>query len=374
MNLVSIIIPIYNGNKYIDRCISRLLKQTYTNIEIICIPNNCTDNSVELCESWAKQDCRVKVFINEQKGTSMARKRGVEEANGDYIVFMDCDDQYISDKAIQKMVEAITEDNVEICQFDYVVQYPIQFLRRRIHAVRENRIYSRDEMLKGPLLGAAQGRGGNFNCSSCTKIYKSCVLKSALRNVHDALTCGDDMQLNMLAFSDQNVKNVSSRKEAYYVYRVGRGITTNPNAIWTLLRDYQVTKIQMYEIASQLNLDEMFFRHLWSEVLFCLRDAVNSCLYRKMEEAAVVQLIEEADSYNYMHIAKDYYRKLIQQGWLETVEAQTYFSKFEKESNPQVVRFMCSEYTAEEYYTWCVKNLPKQPFVVKIKKLIRKFA
>lgn len=374
MKKVSIIIPIYNGERYIDRCIPRLLRQVYPEFEIICIPNNCSDRTVELCEAWSKGEERVKVFVNEQKGTSMARKRGVEEAEGDYIVFMDCDDQYISDRAIQKMVEAIEEDGSDICQFDYVAQYPIQFLRRRIHSVAENKVYSRGEMLKDPFLGAAQGRGGNFNCSVCSKIYKSSVLKSALSKVQDALTCGDDMQLNALAFSDENVTTVSSRKEAYYVYRVGRGITTNPEAIWILLCDYQVTKMEIYEIAKKLDVDECFFMHLWSEVLFCLRTAVYSCLYRGVNKAEIVRRIEQVDSYKYVKIAKEYYRKLVQNGWLETEEAQNYLLRFERERDPGVMYFMCSEYSAEEYYNWCVETLPKQSFIVNIKKFIRRFA
>ena len=374
MKQVSIVIPIYNGEKYIDRCVSRLLKQTYSNLEIICVPNNCSDNSVKMCEAWAKTDSRIRVFVNELKGTSMARKRGVAEANGDYIIFMDCDDQFISRDSVQKMVEGIEEDNVDICQFEYVVQYPIPFLRRRIHTVKADRIYSRTEMLNGPFLGAVQGRGGNFNCSVWTKIFKSTTLKAALVNDHDALTCCDDMKLNLLAFSNENVAAVSSRREAYYVYRVGRGITANPDAIWILLQEYQVTKTKICEVAKKLEVNEYFFMHLWSEVLFCLRNAVYSCLYREIDKEEIMRRIEEVNSYPYVKNEKKYYQELVERGWLETEEARDYLCQFERENNPQVLRFMCSEYSAETYYNWCVKTLPKQSFVVKLKSFIRLFA
>lgn len=372
MDLVSIVIPIYNGEKYVDLCISQLLRQTYQNIEILCIPNNCSDRSVELCSKWAQKDGRVKVFVNAEKGTSLARKRGIMEAQGKYIVFTDCDDEYATNDAIEKMVAAIKEDNVQICQFEYIVQYPVKFLRRRMGVVRENRIYQRNEMLAGPFLGAVQGRGGNFNVSTCCKIYDSSVLKEAAANMTGAYTCGDDMQQNLYAFASELTQAVSGRKEAYYVYKVGRGITANPNVILMLLRDYQAVKMEIYEVARKLDVGEAFFTHLWSESLYCFKLGITDAINRGLDRAEVLKLIEEIDQYTYIQTAKDYFRRLIEKGWLDQGNGKTYLLQFENEQNSDNIRFMCSDYSSEDYYSWCFANRPKPSLLSKIKKLIRK--
>ena len=372
MDLVSIVIPIYNGEKYIDYCISRLLKQTWKNIEILCVPNNCSDRSVEMCSRWAEKDDRVKVYVNAEKGTSLARKRGIKEAQGRYIVFMDCDDTYASNDAIEKMVCAIKTDNVQVCQFDYIVQYPIPFLRRRIGVVRENRKYQREEILADPLLGAVQGRGGNFNVSSCSKIYESSVLKDAAAKMTGAYTCGDDMQQGLYVFTSELTRSVSCRKEAYYLYRVGRGITANPNVIFMLLRDYQAVKMEINAVAGKLNVDQTFFTHLWSESLYCFKLGVTDVIRRGVEREEILKKIEEIDRYTYIQTAKAYFRQLIAEGWLDQGEGKAYLLHFENERNADNLRFMCSDYSVEAYYNWCLENCPKPSFVSKVKKLIRK--
>lgn len=373
MDLVSIVIPIYNGEKYIDSCISGLLKQTWRDIEILCIPNNCSDNSVAMCMKWAEKDSRVKVYVNTEKGTSLARKRGIMEAQGKYIVFVDCDDQYARDDAIEKMVTAIKGDNVQICQFDYIVQYPIQFLRRRIRVVPENRTFKRDEMLAGPFLGAVQGRGGYFNISLCCKIFESSILKDAAAKMTGAYVCGDDTQQNLYAFTSELTQSVSCRKEAYYLYRVGRGITTNPNAILILLRDYQAVKMEVCKVASNFNVCEDFFAHLWSESLYTFKLGITDAINRGLERDEILQLIAEIDQYTYIQTAKDYFRNLIAYGWLEHGDGKAYLLKNEHEHNADNIRFMCSDYSCEEYYDWCLANRTKPSLLSRVKKFIRKF-
>lgn len=134
-----------------------------------------------------------------------------------------------------------------------------------------------------------------------------------------------------------------------------------------------MTKMQIWEVAQNLDVDEIFFLHLWAEVLYCFRDAVYSCLYRGMEKKDVVRRIEEVDGYEYMKIAKDYFRELKRRGWLKTSEAKEFFYQYENEENPVTVSFMCGSYSPEDYYNWCVSKLPKQSLSVHIKKFIRKF-
>ena len=90
--LISIIVPVYNAEKYVNRCIKSILNQTYTNFELILVEDGSSDASGLLCDDWAKQDIRIKVIHKENGGASSARNCGLNMAVGEYITFVDSDD------------------------------------------------------------------------------------------------------------------------------------------------------------------------------------------------------------------------------------------------------------------------------------------
>ena len=90
--LVSVIIPIYNVEKYLDRCLKTIVGQTYNNLEIILIDDGSPDSCPQKCDGWAKKDSRIKVIHKKNGGVSSARNRGLDVATGEYISFIDPDD------------------------------------------------------------------------------------------------------------------------------------------------------------------------------------------------------------------------------------------------------------------------------------------
>lgn len=110
--LVSVIVPIYNIEKYIGRCIESIVNQTYNNIEVLLVVDGATDNSLNICKCWAKKDSRIRVIYQENGGVSSARNHGVKESKGEYITFVDGDD-YIANQMIEKLVESIKNNNVD---------------------------------------------------------------------------------------------------------------------------------------------------------------------------------------------------------------------------------------------------------------------
>lgn len=115
--LVSVIVPIYNVADYLKECIDSIVKQTYTNIEIILVDDGSTDNSLNICKSYA--DGRICVYSKENGGQSSARNYGLDVAQGDYIVFVDSDD-YIEENYVERLVLAISSDpSVDIAQCGY---------------------------------------------------------------------------------------------------------------------------------------------------------------------------------------------------------------------------------------------------------------
>lgn len=115
--LVSIIIPVYNVEKYIRRCLDSIIKQTYRDIEIILVDDGTPDNSGDICEEYALKDDRIKVFHKENGGLSDARNYGIERAAGDYIVCVDSDD-YVEEDYIEYLRNLQIKYNTKmaICQ------------------------------------------------------------------------------------------------------------------------------------------------------------------------------------------------------------------------------------------------------------------
>ena len=89
---ISVIVPVYNAEEYLEKTVSAISCQTYKNLEIILIDDGSTDNSLKLCEEFAKRDERIKVYTQKNKGVASARNKGVSKATGDYIGFVDSDD------------------------------------------------------------------------------------------------------------------------------------------------------------------------------------------------------------------------------------------------------------------------------------------
>lgn len=118
---VSIIIPVYNVEKYLPRCVDSVLNQTYSDIEVILVDDGTKDNSGVMCDKYAEQDNRVRVIHKENGGLSSARNAGIEIAIGDAIFFLDSDD-YISKECIKKMVSLMDENNadISIIQMKYI--------------------------------------------------------------------------------------------------------------------------------------------------------------------------------------------------------------------------------------------------------------
>ena len=121
MDLISIIVPIYKVEPYLDRCIQSIVAQTYDNLEIILVDDGSPDSCPAICDAWAKKDSRIRVIHKENGGLSDARNAGMAVATGKYVSFIDSDD-HIAPEFIAKLYEAIVNTGAQIaeCATDYV--------------------------------------------------------------------------------------------------------------------------------------------------------------------------------------------------------------------------------------------------------------
>jgi glycosyltransferase involved in cell wall biosynthesis len=120
-NKVSIIVPIYNVEKYLCKCLDSILNQTYKKLEIILVDDGSPDNCGKICDEYAKKDSRIKVVHKENGGLSSARNAGLEIATGDIIAFIDSDD-WVYNKMIEKTVNVMLEENADIVCFEFTSQ------------------------------------------------------------------------------------------------------------------------------------------------------------------------------------------------------------------------------------------------------------
>ena len=113
MDKVSIVIPIYNVEKYLKKCIDSIINQTYENLEIILVDDESPDNCPKICDDYKTIDSRIKVIHQKNQGLSGARNTGLKEATGKYIMFQDSDDT-LENNSIEKLYQAIKKYNAKI--------------------------------------------------------------------------------------------------------------------------------------------------------------------------------------------------------------------------------------------------------------------
>lgn len=117
MELVSIIIPVYKVEKYLNKCVESVVNQTYKNLEIILVDDGSPDNCPNMCEDWVKKDSRIKVIHRKNGGLSAARNSGIEVAKGEYFCFVDSDD-YVAKDYVKSLYESLKSNNADmaICE------------------------------------------------------------------------------------------------------------------------------------------------------------------------------------------------------------------------------------------------------------------
>ncbi len=162
--MISIIVPVYNKAKYLDKCLNSVLEQTYKDLEIILVDDGSKDNSLSICEDYAKRDNRIKVFHKENGGAASARNLGLDNSKGEYIGFVDADD-FIDSSMYEELLALMVDNNLKMIDSGRrTISEDYKVLRE--DAIAEPLvIQTGEEAIKDLLLW----RG---NCSFCTRLYK----------------------------------------------------------------------------------------------------------------------------------------------------------------------------------------------------------
>lgn len=203
---ITVIIPVYNSFKFLNRCLESVIYQTFVDIEILLIDDGSTDGSSELCDAWALKDSRIFVVHQENRGVSTSRNKGLELSQSEWIMFVDSDDR-LDLKAIEKLHSCI-DDRVDLVfgpiindysikksdvkKFDEkIFDYDLSFFRNEFYGgcIIEPRIFKSlfsEDMRKLPFLG-----------SPCGKIYKKSIIEHNNLRFNKNITYGEDSFFNL---------------------------------------------------------------------------------------------------------------------------------------------------------------------------------
>lgn len=145
MSLISVIVPIYNVEKYLDKCIESIVNQTYKNLEIILVDDGSPDNCPEICDKWAEKDNRIKVVHKENGGAGSARNAGLEASSGEWIGFVDGDDS-IDEDFYEALLDKSNDGYYDVvaCGFKYISK---DETRLSDNYYNEEHVFTKDELL-----------------------------------------------------------------------------------------------------------------------------------------------------------------------------------------------------------------------------------
>lgn len=169
MEKIAVIIPVYNVEKYLERCLESIIHQTYNELEIICINDGSTDNSLKICEKMKHIDNRIRIITQENKGLAAVRNRGVQEALSDYISFVDSDD-FIDNDYIEKLYKCLIQSNTDISVANVKYENIEQERYLLDEEFKEKKILNREQAMCEFL-----NPGGGLGNYIVNKLYKKSV-------------------------------------------------------------------------------------------------------------------------------------------------------------------------------------------------------
>ena len=237
MPKLSVIVPIYNVEKYLDCCIQSIINQSLKDIEIILVDDESPDNCPQICDKYVQSDHRIKVIHKKNEGLGFARNTGIEQASGKYITFVDSDD-FVSPQTFEHLCNYIDHHSLDVIYYRYQRFTDISKIPQcTISDSLE--LYQNDDIKKMMLNIIASGPDKKLNhkieCSSCCAIYKMEIIKR--NNIHfhsERQLISEDLIFNLdfLSFSHKAAINQST----FYYYR------TNTQSLTLAVRSDRIEK------------------------------------------------------------------------------------------------------------------------------------
>ena len=212
--LVSIIVPIYNVQNYLEECVNSLLAQTHKEIEVILVDDESPDNCPQMCEDFAKKDSRIKVIHKKNGGLSSARNAGLDIATGNYIMFIDSDD-FVEHNMVEELLAIKTQNNTDIaCVGMYRYTNGTAEVIPKTVSKKNIEILDNTTALKRLI-------SRSIDCSSCNKLYSKTIIgKSRFKEGRN----NEDHPFLFELYQKNGA--IAYTNKAYYYYRYNQASIT----------------------------------------------------------------------------------------------------------------------------------------------------
>lgn len=212
MPKVSIIVPVYKAEQYINRCIDSIVAQTFTDWELLLVDDGSPDGSGEICDGYAKKDSRIRVFHKENGGVSSARNLGLDEMQGEYVTFVDADD-WIDVETLDVCIDKIKEGQLDVLQYSW----------KRVND--EGQILMK-KVIKSDVLGLKDFVvNANFNVCVWGSFIKTSIIKERQILFDTKLKLAEDQVFILTALS--YAQNMQSIPDTFYNYYYNSESATN---------------------------------------------------------------------------------------------------------------------------------------------------
>lgn len=237
--LVSVIVPVYNVERYLDRCISSIVNQTYRELEIILIDDGSPDNCPIICDEWAKKDSRIRVIHKENGGLGMARNTGIENASGKYIFFFDSDD-FVELSTVEKCVCSALENNSDVVLFGFCEAFENGDIKP-LDVTDRNSVYTGEEILNRLLPDLLMNTYG-LNISACAKMFRLDTIKqNSVRFRSERAIISEDTFFTIELFKVVSVASVVPEC-LYYYHKTDGSLTRTYRADRQMKNDIFLSK------------------------------------------------------------------------------------------------------------------------------------
>ena len=275
--LISIIVPVYNVENYLKKCVYSILNQSYKNLEVILVNDGSTDNSGKICDELSREDSRIKVYHKDNGGLSDARNYGVAKANGEYVGFVDSDD-YIDQYMYENLYKAIRKYNTQIAECGITRVYKNNKLRPHYDGEEYSLVVDREGYLKEYL----ENR----------KVYGAAVCKLLSIDLAKVLKFPDGKVYEDVFYTLELLKKVDkytlSSGNYYYYYIRGNSITTKTFSSRDMDYIEIIDKIGEYTLNNYTKLKEKLFIRQGFAYLSIFNQIIQLNDYRQIPEYSIL--------------------------------------------------------------------------------------
>lgn len=289
--LVSIIIPVYNTEKYLKDLIGSLINQTYKNIEMIFIDDGSTDNSLNIIKQYQKNDHRIKIISSKNNGANIARKKGLDIASGEYVMFIDSDD-WIDINTVEELVNILSEYQYDAVRFNALLE-PSKKIKNEVSYKLLNHSEIKKYLIETNIL--------NNLCFTIYKLDKIKNIKAFNLNVSNC----EDYLINLEFYT--NVDQMLLVDNAFYHYRYNPNSTTenkDKNKVIKNIDELVFVYSKLFEYLNKWGMDSYDNKVLVAyKILSTTETSMHHLFYTDLSNKELQNVIEKIISADvFMHI------------------------------------------------------------------------